>query len=127
MLPLHLKSTGTPAGLSRQEQSWAAGRSWHSQDELSAVVSPPQDEVLLPPLHEVGQHIPSPSIRADDVFMLPDLQANQHDADVQHNVHLGRKRGGIFINIFRQKQGLVIEILLQISIFSVWVGFFFHS
>lgn len=78
------------AGRSRMKL-WGQSRRWHSQDKLGAVVSPPQDEVLLPPLHKVGQDIPGPPVCADDVLVLPDLQPDQHDADVQHNVHLGRQ------------------------------------
>lgn len=67
------------------------GKELGSQDELGAVVSPPQNEVFLSPLHEVGQHVPGAPVRADEVLVLPDLQPNQHDADVQHDIHLGRK------------------------------------
>lgn len=61
------------------------------QNKLRTVVPPASHKILLSPLHKVGQHIASTSIGAYQVLVLPDLQADQHDTDIQHDVHLERQ------------------------------------
>lgn len=51
-------------------------------------MSAPGNQLLLPPLGEAAQHLPSSSLDVDQVLLGPDLQPDQHHPNVELHVDL---------------------------------------
>lgn len=70
-----------------------------SRHELGCVVFAPEEEVSLAPLQEVVQSRLRIGLNNNVVFVCPDLQAHQHDSNVERSIQLW---GGVMMKQLEQ-------------------------